>query len=269
MNIVTEKKASGTKTSKEVKEAKEPKRSRTWTFIVYPESAPANWEAIIDETHLCWCHSPLHNKDVDQDPETGEPKQKKIHWHVLVQFPSKKSQKQVDNLFKEKLNCTHAQIVANTPGMLRYFVHIDNPEKAQYSFEEFKMYCHGGMLTKVESAFKSDSDTEINNNLIEIFEFIKATKICNLIPLIDALLDAGRADLVKFINTKGGWMTGKYLDAQYQLSKHSMVSAEKISKLSEESDEIPVKEFEKKSSEFDEEKRELSSENENEQLKLL
>ena len=52
-------------------------KTRAWTFIVYPDSAPDDWRDILDDLHIPWCESPLHDKD--QNP-TGE--QKKAHWHV-------------------------------------------------------------------------------------------------------------------------------------------------------------------------------------------
>lgn len=41
-------------------------KGRDWTFIVYPESAPENWREILDETHLRWIESPLHDKDISR-----------------------------------------------------------------------------------------------------------------------------------------------------------------------------------------------------------
>ena len=42
-------------------------RARTWTFILYPESAPENWRYILDGYHIPWVESPLHDKDVNPD----------------------------------------------------------------------------------------------------------------------------------------------------------------------------------------------------------
>lgn len=74
-------------------------KTRAWTFIVYPDSAPDNWRDILDDLHIPWCESPLHDKD--QNP-TGE--QKKAHWHVLLYSDGPKS---FDNVTKlvEDLNC--------------------------------------------------------------------------------------------------------------------------------------------------------------------
>ena len=44
-------------------------RTRSWTFIVYPDSAPENWRSILDEDHIQWIESPLHDKDLNADNE--------------------------------------------------------------------------------------------------------------------------------------------------------------------------------------------------------
>ena len=56
-------------------------RTRNWMIVVYPDSAPKNWREYLDETHIEWVESPLHEWDVNP---TGEVK--KPHWHVLLMF---------------------------------------------------------------------------------------------------------------------------------------------------------------------------------------
>ena len=52
-------------------------KGRDWTFIVYPESAPLDWRNILDETHIKWIESPLHDKDFNADGTLKKP-----HWHI-------------------------------------------------------------------------------------------------------------------------------------------------------------------------------------------
>lgn len=111
-------------------------RTRSWTFIVYPDSAPQNWRDIIDEEHIEWVESPLHDKDVNAD---GSPK--KPHWHVLVMYESVKAYEQVKEL-TDKLNCPVPQKCNGAKGLVRYMAHLDNPEKVQY--DRFKIIGHGG-----------------------------------------------------------------------------------------------------------------------------
>lgn len=112
-------------------------RTRNWTFIVYPESAPADWRDRLDTEHIQWIESPLHDKDKNADGEA-----KKAHWHVLVLFVGKKSFEQVKQL-TDSLNAPIPQKTASAKGMVRYMAHLDNPEKVQYSPGD--IIGHGGV----------------------------------------------------------------------------------------------------------------------------
>lgn len=111
-------------------------RTRNYATIVYTESAPENWQEILQDEHIP-CHiSPLHDKDVNKD---GTPK--KQHYHVMVMYDSVKTRAQAEKVFKkiggvgiEALNSPHAYA--------RYLCHLDDPDKAQYPIE--KVVSYGG-----------------------------------------------------------------------------------------------------------------------------
>ena len=112
-------------------------RFRNWSFVVYPDSAPENWRDLLDDQHIEWVESPLHDRDLNA---TGE--LKKAHWHVLVMFDGKKSYEQVLDLIRS-LNCTVPQKVQSAKGLVRYMAHLDNPEKVQY--DRSLIVGHGGV----------------------------------------------------------------------------------------------------------------------------
>lgn len=105
-------------------------KGRDWTFIVYPESAPENWRTVLDETHLRWIESPLHDKDVNADGEV-----KKSHYHILLIFDGPVTAKQVTKI-TEQLNTPIPKKVGSARGLVRYMAHLDNPEKYQYGIDE-------------------------------------------------------------------------------------------------------------------------------------
>lgn len=111
-------------------------RTRNWTIVLYPDSAPENWRQIIDEMHIEWIESPLHDSDLNA---TGEPK--KAHWHILLMFGSVKAYEQVREL-TGPLNCPRPERCHNSKAMVRYMAHLDNPDKAQYKVDDIKS--HGG-----------------------------------------------------------------------------------------------------------------------------
>lgn len=101
-------------------------RARNFATVVYPESAPADWQDILSRQCIPAFISPLHDKDVNP---TGEPK--KPHYHVVIMFEGKKSIPQVKEVF-EAIGGVGVEVVKSLRGYARYLCHLDNPEKAQY-----------------------------------------------------------------------------------------------------------------------------------------
>ena len=132
---------------------KEPKfKTRNWTFLVYPDSAPDNWRDIIDDFHVPWVESPLHDKD--QNP-LGDAK--KPHWHVMVQFDGPKTFKNVCSLFSS-LNNPEPQPCNSAVGLVRYMAHLDNPEKYQYDRDA--IIGHGGFDVQEILEMRSGEELE-------------------------------------------------------------------------------------------------------------
>lgn len=102
-------------------------KKRNWAFVAYPESLPTNWKEQLQLTGLQVAISPLHDKD--KDP-TGEPK--KPHYHVILCYAGPTSCNVVKAL-TDSLNCPIPQPLEQVRGYYRYFTHMDNPEKYQYS----------------------------------------------------------------------------------------------------------------------------------------
>lgn len=112
-------------------------RTRNWTIVLYPESAPSNWRDILDDSHIEWVESPLHDEDLNGDGE-----KKKPHWHILLLFGGVKSYEQVCE-FIAPLNCPIPQRCHNAKSMVRYMAHLDNPDKKQYDIAG--IISHGGV----------------------------------------------------------------------------------------------------------------------------
>ena len=125
-------------------------RTRYYTFVVYPESAPDAWETVLDDRHVSWVRSPLHDKDIDPN---GKPK--KPHWHVMLAFESTKSLEQANEI-SSTVNATVCQMVESPRALVRYFAHMDNPDKAQYDKRDIA--CHGGF--DLEDMLKTSNQTK-------------------------------------------------------------------------------------------------------------
>lgn len=103
-------------------------KKRNWAFVLYPESAPEDWREQLQMTGLQCAVSPLHDKDVNAD---GEPK--KPHYHIIVCYSGPTSYNVVKSSLTDRLNQPIPQALEQVRGYYRYFTHMDNPEKYQYS----------------------------------------------------------------------------------------------------------------------------------------
>ena len=111
-------------------------RTRNWTIIVYEDSAPADWRSRIADLHIPAYISPYHDKDIRAN---GEPK--KPHWHVILCFKGKKSIGQIQAI-SDMLSGTKVLweqcAVGDLPAMVRYLIHFDDADKAQYDINEIQ-----------------------------------------------------------------------------------------------------------------------------------
>ena len=158
---------------------KSDERARNFWFVFYPESAPQNWREIIESWHCEAYVSPLHNRDLN-----GDNTFKKEHLHVVVSFGGKKSlsqiQKMSDDLSGVKLQ-SKINIVKDKRVAIRYLIHRDNPEKAQYEIGEILEFGNADCL----QFFLEDKDedrtiAEMMNwcRVNECFSFAQFANFC-------------------------------------------------------------------------------------------
>lgn len=111
-------------------EKKSTGRTLNFATIVYLDSAPDDWQDILQNIMVRSFISPFHDKD--KNP-TGE--DKKPHYHVMMMYDSVKTIQQATENF-DKINGVGCEIVNSTRGYARYLCHLDNPEKEQYPIEQ-------------------------------------------------------------------------------------------------------------------------------------
>ena len=150
-------------------------RAKNWVFILYPESAPENWRSLLGEYHIQWIESPLHDKDTNDDEEHTP---KKPHYHIMLCFPSLKSYEQAKEV-TDSLNCPIPQAVKSMVGQVRYFAHLDNPEKYQYNRAD--VVGHGGI--DVQGIIDTGADKI--QVLMEILTFIQVNRVYRFNTLVD------------------------------------------------------------------------------------
>lgn len=163
--------------------AKENVKKRNWAFVLYPDSAPADWREQLQKTGLQCEISPLHDRDTNAD---GSPK--KPHYHVILVYQGPTSYNVVKALTNGKLGQTIPQPLEQVRGYHRYLTHADNPEKAQYSASEIETINGFDLRDYVEM-----TKSEVNRYKRELLSFVRDNDIREYSDLLDVLLDGGEA----------------------------------------------------------------------------
>lgn len=167
-------------------DAKRAGRTRNFTVVLYPENLPEDWREKIDETHVKWIESPLHDKDLNPD---GQPK--KPHYHAIFMFDSVKTLEQVSNYFKKIfgesenesiIGVAAPQTVSDRCALVRYFAHLDHPSKAQYEVSD--IIGHNGADPAEILRY---SATETREMIVAMEEFIEQNGIIELADFAAAI----------------------------------------------------------------------------------
>lgn len=157
-------------------------KSRYWTFVVYPDSAPENWRELLADTHVSLAISPLHGQDLNMDGEM-----KKAHYHVLAQWDGPTTLKNAQRTFGSVPANGVVQVVASARGMYRYLTHLDNPEKFQYNPAEIQ---HLNGFNPCDLI----SETDKNNIKWDIGHLIIEYNITEYNDLVELLFKEGMRD---------------------------------------------------------------------------
>ena len=157
-------------------------KKRNWAFVLYPESAPADWREQLLKSGCPCAISPVHDRDTNA---TGE--KKKPHYHVILVYGSPTTFKNVEALTK-RLNQPIPQPLEQVRGYYRYLTHMDNPEKAQYSPADIRtlngfdigdfVEMTKSEVTKVKRAL---ADYIVENDIREYADLIEMT-MCEGVP---------------------------------------------------------------------------------------
>lgn len=176
-------------------------RARNFATVVYPESAPENWQEILAELFIPAFISPLHNLDVNPGGEI-----KKEHYHVMFMFEGKKSIAQVEEVISS-IAGVGCEVVNSIRGYARYLCHMDNPEKAQYSPEDVRALCgadYSGVIGLVTDKYKAIRD---------MIEFCKVNQIVSYSQLLEYCAEE-RFDWFRVLCDNGTVVMKEYLKSR-------------------------------------------------------
>lgn len=148
-------------------------KNRNWNAIVYPESAPEDWIDQLRDLHLPFAVSPLHDSDVNP---TGE--LKKAHYHIIVSFEGPTTMKNANRTIQQITCGPIVKVCRSVRGSYRYFTHIDNPEKFQYSGDQIQIF------NDFEIAMSSSDEDMIKNAIFNIILINQVYEFNELVILL-------------------------------------------------------------------------------------
>ena len=168
---------------KKYEQSRSGQRTRNWTAVVYPDDVREDWEQMIDG--IKWVCSPLHDRDINADGTA-----KKKHFHILLMFSAVKSAAQVVEFLKERFGADGNSIigvavpqkVSDRCALIRYFAHMDNPEKFQYDINDMRAFGGADVLELLQH-----NKREVVEMMTSIEEFIDDNNITELCDLSAAL----------------------------------------------------------------------------------
>lgn len=173
-------------------------RTRNFATVVYPESAPENWQELLAEQFVPAFISPIHDKDVNP---TNEPK--KAHYHVMIMFDNKKTMEQAKELVTS-FGGVGCEVVQSLRGYARYLCHLDNPEKHQYEPDSVRSLCGADYTNAIGLV------TDKYKAIREMIQFCRDNQIVSYSTLLEYCADE-RADWFRVLCDCGTVVMKEYL----------------------------------------------------------
>ena len=128
-------------------------------------------------------------------------------------FPSVKSFEQVIEI-TDKLNAPVPQKAMSAKGVVRYMLHLDNPEKFQYDKSELK--AHGGVdLAELLRPTSSDRYELIREMLL----FIREHDIVEMTQLMDYAMEERYDDWFPLLTDNSAYIVGQYIKSNRHRSR--------------------------------------------------
>lgn len=187
-------------------------RSKTWVFIGYPESLPTDWESKLREMMIDVAVSPLHNRDVNPNGE-----RKKPHYHIVLRYSSNKSYAQV----LKDIECFEGSIpqkIKSMKGQIRYLVHADNPEKAQYEQKDIVVIGAWDIMQ-----YFTLTQVDRHNYIADMMDFIDEHDIMEFHKLVKYARTKKRDTWFPLICDNSAYVVDKYICSKRNEWKDEML----------------------------------------------
>ena len=163
-------------------------KSRYGVFLVYPESAPADWWQRLKDSHGAFARSPLHEPDGEND---------KPHYHVVYKHSNTVTVDAMKRVIPAGIPANgHIELCHAPRNYQRYLVHLDDPEKQQWVGDPRELIetCNGFPL----DLSRDFSQAERAEQRRQVFQLIRDNGLVEYADLLEGLMDLGLYDLFDY-----------------------------------------------------------------------
>lgn len=227
-------------------------KARNVTFLAYLKDWGKSYGELLeflDGLHMPCCCSPEHDADTfteedvrkwvashtDKDtgrvseeaikagiPQVGQ--QKKDHVHVLLCANGPMTAPYFADLISDFHEVTSFQKVNSVPSMIRYFAHMDSPEKHQYS--PLQIHGFGGLdLSPIMKTSKVSNLTV----LLDVLDYMMANDIRHYNKLVKWALSTGDIDTISCVTGRASFFAN-YFKAQSDERREKLEKKEREAK---------------------------------------
>ena len=176
--------------NKKKKKDRQKDKSREFLLMLYPDNPKHAFLilALTADNSTYQSVGLLHDKDINLD--TGE--LKKAHWHFYIRFVNPRYitgvAKELD-IEPHLIDFVESNFIEN----VKYFLHWNNPEKAQYNIDDLK-----GNLANLAKIKISELTVPVEMQCAELFNFINSfSGFCSYSTLYNYSLSLGYEKAVR------------------------------------------------------------------------
>lgn len=163
-------------------------KARYGVFLVYPESAPADWWEQLKRSHGAYAKSPLH----EPDGEVGKP-----HYHVIYKHSNTVRLEAMKRVIPAGVPANgYVELCPHPRNYQRYLVHLDDKDKQQWSCDPRDIIetCNGFPLDLT----RDFSQAERAEQRRQLMQLIRDNGLCEYADLLEGLADVGEYDLLDY-----------------------------------------------------------------------
>lgn len=219
-------------------------KARYFTFIIYPESVPVDWEECLEKLGVSMAVSPLHNLDETErkfedmsDEEkaviqSGKKIYKKAHYHVLYIARNPVTIESVRNKVKRVLgnkSVSHIEIVDSVENIFLYLTHesSDAIKKNKHKYDKADLRFINDFDIDRYVTLDENQKRELKNLLLNI---IRKNHLVNVVHLLNFIEVNGSDYCITNMNDVNDVVTSNasgfrlFFDANYQIGYRHNVS---------------------------------------------